>query len=165
MDRCKRNKKIRESAKQNHTTVRRLQMLYYRALAGRPLVEERVLPPKEETQEQKDFSWAVEEFYFSAKKMSLRSAYDLMLLSRYTDQDGRLVEGAPSWYSFRHYFYGKNYHRKSGIRLPGMGCRITRETNGLSLGAPVSGRTGLERTRWTQPRQIFTWYPVWTGKR
>ena len=42
MDRCKRNKKIRESAKQNHTTVRRLQMLYYRALAGRPLVEERV---------------------------------------------------------------------------------------------------------------------------
>ena len=68
MDRCKRNKKIRESAKQNHTTVRRLQMLYYRALAGRPLVEERVLPPKEETQEQKDFSWAVEEFYFSAKK-------------------------------------------------------------------------------------------------
>ena len=123
MDRCKRNEKIRESADRNHTTVRRLQMLYYRALAGRPLVEERVLPPKEETQEQKDFSWAVEEFYFSAKKMSLRSAYDLMLLSRYTDQDGRLVEGAPSWYSFRHYFYGKNYHRKS---------RNTIARNGLS---------------------------------
>ena len=70
MDRDKRNEKIRESAKENHTTVRRLQMLYYRALAGRPLVEERVLPPKEETQEQKDFSWAIDEFYFSAKKMS-----------------------------------------------------------------------------------------------
>ena len=123
MDRDKRNEKIRESADRNHTTLRRLQMLYYRALAGRPLVEERVLPPKEETQEQKDFSWAVEEFYFSAKKMSLRSAYDLMLLSRYTDQDGRLVEGAPSWYSFRHYFYGKNYHRKS---------RNTIARNGLS---------------------------------
>ncbi len=98
-------------------------MLYYRALAGRPLVEERVLPPKEETLEQKNFSWAIEEFYFSAKKMSLRNAYDLMLLSRYTDQDGRLVEGAPSWYSFRHYFYGKNYHRKS---------RNTIARNGLS---------------------------------
>ena len=67
MDRDKRNEKIRESADRNHTTVRRLQMLYYRVLAGRPLVEERVLPPKEETQEQKDFSWAVEEFYFSAE--------------------------------------------------------------------------------------------------
>lgn len=123
MDRDKRNEKIRESAKENHTTVRRLQMLYYRALAGRPLVEERVLPPKEETLEQKNFSWAIEEFYFSAKKMSLKSAYDLMLLSRYTDQDGRLMDCAPSWYSFRHYFYGKNYHRKS---------RNTIARNGLS---------------------------------
>ena len=123
MDRDKRNEKIRESAKENHTTVRRLQMLYYRALAGRPLVEERVLPPKEETLEQKNFSWAIEEFYFSAKKMSLKSAYDLMLLSRYTDQDGHLMDCAPSWYSFRHFFYGKNYHRKS---------RNTIARNGLS---------------------------------
>ena len=98
-------------------------MLYYRALAGRPLVEERVLPKKEETKEQKDFSWAIEEFYFSAKKMSLMSAYDLMLLSRYTDPDGHLRENAPSWYCFRHYFYGKNCHRKA---------RNTIARNGLS---------------------------------
>ena len=122
-NRERRNEKMKESAKKNHTTVRRLQMLYYRALAGRPLVEERVLPPKEETKEQKDFSWAIEEFYFSAKKMSLRSAYDLMLLSRYTDPDGHLREDAPSWYCFRHYFYGKNCHRKA---------RNTIARNGLS---------------------------------
>ena len=61
-------------------------------------------------------------------------------------------------------FMGRTTTENPGIRLPGMGCRITRETNGLSLGAPVSGRTGLEPTRWTQPRRIFTWYPVWTGK-
>ena len=53
-------------------------------------------------------------------------------------------------------FMGRTTTENPGIRLPGMGCRITRETNGLSLGAPVSGRTGLEPTRWTQPRRIFT---------
>ena len=50
-NRERRNEKMKESAKKNHTTVRRLQMLYYRALAGRPLVEERVLPKKEETKD------------------------------------------------------------------------------------------------------------------
>ena len=105
-DRKRRNEKIRESAKAHHTTERRLQKLYYRALAGRNLVEERAVEEKPQTKEQKDFAWAVDEFYYSAKKMSLRSAYDLMLLSRYTDADGRLVPDAPSWYCFRHGFCG-----------------------------------------------------------
>ncbi len=42
-NRKRRNEKIRECAQKNHTMVRRLQKLYYRELAGRSLVEERVL--------------------------------------------------------------------------------------------------------------------------
>ena len=122
-DRRKRNGKIRELAKSHHTTVKRIQKLYYRELAGRPLVEERQVKEKPQTEEQKDFSWAIEKFYFSAKKMSLRSAYDLMLLSRYTDPDGKLMDNAPSWHCFRHYFYGKDYHKKP---------RNTISRNGLS---------------------------------
>ena len=37
---------------------------------------------------EEDFLWAIETFYYSAKKLSLRSAYDMLLLSRYTDADG-----------------------------------------------------------------------------
>lgn len=122
-NRKRRNEKMRESARKNHTTVRRLQKLYYRALAGRNLVEERVAKEKPQTKEQKDFAWAIEKFYYSAKKMSLRNAYDLMLLSRYTDPDGHLRADAPSWYCFRHYFYGNNCHKK---------CRKTISRNGLS---------------------------------
>lgn len=122
-DRKRRNEKIRESAKAHHTTERRLQKLYYRALAGRNLVEERTTKEKPQTRKQRDFAWAVDEFYYSAKKMSLRSAYDLMLLSRYTDADGRLVPDAPSWYCFRHYFYGNDYHKRT---------RNTISRNGLS---------------------------------
>lgn len=113
MDKHTRNQKIKELAEREETTVKRIQKLYFRQLAGRSLVEERKPPEKQETQEQKDFRWAVDTFYYSAKKMSLRSAYDMMLLSRYTDADGRLIEDHPSWYSFRHYFYEGGYHVKS----------------------------------------------------
>ena len=108
-----RNQKVKEIADREQTTVKRIQKLYFRHLAGRSLVEERQIPKKTQTQEQKDFTWAVDTFYYSAKKMSLRSAYDLMLLSRYTDQDGHLMENHPSWHSFRHFFYEGGYHAKS----------------------------------------------------
>lgn len=108
-----RNQKIKEIAEREQATVKRIQRLYFRHLAGRSLVEERQITEKPQTQEQKDFTWAVDTFYYSAKKMSLRSAYDLMLLSRYTDQDGHLMENHPSWHSFRHFFYEGGYHAKS----------------------------------------------------
>ena len=112
-DRQRRNQKIKEIAEREQATVKRIQKLYFRYLAGRSLVEERQIPEKPQTQEQKDFTWAVDTFYYSAKKMSLRSAYDLMLLSRYTDQNGHLIENHPSWHSFRHFFYEGGYHAKS----------------------------------------------------
>lgn len=112
-DRQRRNQKIKEIADREQTTVKRIQKLYFRYLAGRSLVEERQIPEKPQTQEQKDFTWSIDTFYYSAKKMSLRSAYDLMLLSRYTDQDGHLIDEHPSWHSFRHFFYDGGYHAKS----------------------------------------------------
>ena len=112
-DRQRRNQKVKEIADREQTTVKRIQKLYFRYLAGRSLVEERQITEKPQTQEQKDFTWAVDTFYYSAKKMSLRSAYDLMLLSRYTDQDGHLIDSHPSWHSFRHFFYEGGYHSKS----------------------------------------------------
>lgn len=112
-DRQVRNRKIKEIAEREGTTAKRLQKLFYRYLAGRSLVEERVVSEKELPDEKKEFAWAIDRFYFSAKKMSLRSAYDLMLLSNYTDADGHLKAKHPTWYRFTHYFYGQNYHRKS----------------------------------------------------
>ena len=113
MDKQIRNRKIKELAEREGSTVKRIQKLYFRQLAGRSLVEERKLPEKPETQEQKNFRWAIDTFYYSAKKMSLRSAYDMMLLSKYADADGRLLETRPSWHCFRHYFYEGGYHAKS----------------------------------------------------
>lgn len=113
IDKRSRNRKIKELADREGTTVKRILKLYFRQLAGRSLVEERKLPEKPETQEQKNFRWAIDTFYYSAKKMSLRSAYDMMLLSKYTDADGHLMIEHPSWHCFRHYFYEGGYHAKS----------------------------------------------------
>lgn len=112
-DKQLRNVKIKEIAEREETTLKRIQKLFYRHLAGRSLVEERQVSVKEQSSEKKEFSWAIDTFYYSAKKMSLRNAYDMMLLSKYTDADGHLISWYPSWHSFRHYFYDQNYHRKS----------------------------------------------------
>lgn len=112
-DKEKRRAKVREIAEREHCTTKRIRSLYFKSLAGRSLIEERVKVQKEVTPEQKDFLWAIETFYYSAKKLSLRSAYDMLLLSRYTDADGHLKEEHPSWHCFRHFYYEKNYHRRS----------------------------------------------------
>lgn len=112
-DKRLRNAKIKEIAEREGTTIRRIQKLFFRYLAGKSLIKERQVSAKEPLDEKKDFAWAIDTFYYSAKKMSLRNAYDLMLLSKYTDADGHLMKDYPSWHSFRHFFYDQNYHKKS----------------------------------------------------
>lgn len=140
MDRQARNHKIKELAEREGTTVKRIQKLYFRQLAGRPLVEERKLPEKPETQEQKNFRWAIDTFYYSAKKMSLRSAYDMMLLSRYTDADGHLIMEHPSWHCFRHYFYGENCNNKSRSTIARNGLTDYQRNKRPLFGSAMSWR-------------------------
>lgn len=109
----KRNQKVKEIAEHNKTTIRRIEKLYFKYLAGQSLIAERNLKEKEATQEQKIFIWAIDTFYYSAKKMSLRDAYDLMLLSKYINEEGQLIEEYPTWNCFRHFFYDGKYHKKS----------------------------------------------------
>lgn len=101
-------------ATENHTTERRILRLYYFALAGRPLCGKRIQPMENRANDKFSvYKWAIDEFYFSAKKFSLRTSYDMMLLRRYTTEDGRLADDAPSWSSFRHYFYDNGFHRQA----------------------------------------------------
>ena len=36
----------------------------------------------------------------------------MMLVQKYTDSSGKLLENIPSWSSFRNYFYSRNYHKQ-----------------------------------------------------
>lgn len=80
-DRKVRRKEAENVAQNNQTTVHRIQLLYYKYLAGRPLVEEREAVERPKTDTERTYAWAIEEFYYSAKKFSLKTVYDLMILA------------------------------------------------------------------------------------
>ena len=107
-DRAFRSSLARETARQNGTTSRRILRLYYRYLATGKLMEERERKPFEN----EVYNWAIRTFYFSAKKLSLRAAYEMMLVQKFVGANGALLPDAPTWSSFQHYFYSRNYHKQ-----------------------------------------------------
>ena len=71
-----------------------------------------VLAPKQNsvsrelTTDEKNMRWALNKFFYTRNKYSLKTAYTLMLRERYCSPLGDLVENYPSFYQFR-YFYRK----------------------------------------------------------
>lgn len=58
------------------------------------------------TPDEKNMRWALNKFFYTTKKLSLRTAYTMMLKEKYCDTMGNLAENYPSFYQFR-YFYRK----------------------------------------------------------
>ena len=84
-------------AEEHHTTSRRVLRLYYTFLAhGTIQLKRKARKPKREEQKKKIFAAAIERYYLSAKRPSLRDAYDCLLLEQYTDEQGKLLSEYPS---------------------------------------------------------------------
>lgn len=90
------------------TTIKRVLRIYYRYLAKGELGSH----PGRESKRRPEFDWAIQRFYFSAKRLSLRAAYDMLLVQKYTDSNGQIKKDAPSWNSFSRYYYAQGYHKK-----------------------------------------------------
>ena len=107
-DRQLRASVAKDIANRQNTTVRRVLRLYYRYLATGQIsfVKNRGASVND------TYDWAIKTLYFSAKRFSLRATYDMMLVQKYTDSSGKLVENIPSWSSFRNYFYSRDYHKQ-----------------------------------------------------
>lgn len=58
------------------------------------------------TLDEKNFRWAINKYFYSPMKHTLKNSYLLMLKDRYTDVNGELVVGYPPFHRFR-YFYNK----------------------------------------------------------
>ena len=69
---------------------------------------------RELTTDEKNFRWALNKFYYTQRKHSLPTAYNLMLQHKYTDAAGQLVPGYPPFHRFK-YFYQR--HRKEQTAL------------------------------------------------
>lgn len=108
VDKSHRLNMVKEISASFSTTTKRILRIYYRYLAKGELGTHSVREPKK----QPVFDWAIQHFYFSAKKLSLRAAYEMLLVRRFTDKDGQLQKDAPSWNSFQRYYYNREYHKK-----------------------------------------------------
>ena len=97
-----------EVAQQHKTTTRRILRLYYRYLATGRLTQKRTQQASKSNQM---IERAIRRYYFGAKRLSLRSAYEMMLLEDYVGPDGEIDSDAPTWSQFRHYYYGHGFHR------------------------------------------------------
>ncbi len=97
----------KDIAERHFTTSRTVLKLYHRYLATGQLLSPKARAPSVNP----DYEWAIKTFYFSAKRLSLRGAFEMMLLQRYTDHQGQLAPTRPTFGSFRAYFYSRNYHK------------------------------------------------------
>lgn len=79
-DKTLRYKMAAEAAQQHQTTTRRILRLYYRYLATGRLTQKRTQQASKSNQM---IERAIRRYYFGAKRLSLRSAYEMMLLEDY----------------------------------------------------------------------------------
>ena len=107
-DKSLRYKMAADAAQQYQTTIRRIRRLYYRYLATGQLAQKRTQQTSKSNQM---IERAIRRYYFGAKRLSLRSAYEMMLLEDYVGPDGQLDSDAPTWPQFRHYYYDHDMHK------------------------------------------------------
>ena len=98
-----------EVAQQHKTTTRRVLRLYYRYLATGRLTAKRAA--RKQTQNSQAIERAIRQYYYGSKRLSLRSAYEMMLLEDYVGPEGEMDSDAPTWSQFRHYYYGHSLHK------------------------------------------------------
>ena len=103
---------VATSEKISKQTVRKYLCLY---LAFQNVA---ILAPKDKeqdislTQGEKNMRWALNKFYFSYQKHSLKTAYTMMLKEKYCDGNGALKEKYPTFNQFR-YFYRKRKNNQT----------------------------------------------------
>ena len=58
----------------------------------------------------KNIRWALNKFYYTKNRNSLRTVYMLMLKERYCDGHGNLLPEYPSFHQFRYFYYNRKCH-------------------------------------------------------
>lgn len=87
-------------------TIRKFLCLYLAYQRVEVLAPSLQQKQRELTADEKNFRWALNKFYYTQRKHSLVTAYNLMLKERYTDATGQLLSEYPQFHRFK-YFYQK----------------------------------------------------------
>ena len=95
-------------------TIRKYLCLYLTYQRREVLAPPLQYKQRELTADEKTFRWALNKFYYTQRKHSLPTAYNLMLKEKYTDETGQLLPEYPPFYRFK-YFYQKNRKAQTAL--------------------------------------------------
>ena len=114
-------KKIAEKNKISPQTIRKYLCLYLVYQNISVLIPEKRGEKKGISPDEKNFRWALNKFFYTKNKNSLKTAYTFMLREKYCDKNGVLSEKYPSFYQFRYYYRKHNkletyYISRNGIK-------------------------------------------------
>lgn len=113
---------VAEDCDVTRQTIRRYLYLFLAYQRLEALVQAKKTIGKALSLDEKNFRWAINKFYYSSAKHTLRGTYLLMLKEKYTDASGVLVDGYPAFHRFR-YFYNKTKKLQSYyISREGLTC-------------------------------------------
>ena len=102
IDAAFRSELLKKVSDESGATIKRIRNLYYTYLATGVLVKSK----HREAKRNPLFDTAIRRYYFSAKRHSLKTSYELMVLESFTDEKGELKErNVPSFSAFSQYFY------------------------------------------------------------
>ncbi|MCM1232865.1 MAG: transposase family protein [Ruminococcus flavefaciens] len=146
---CLRTEAIKRASEDNKIckqTVRNYLCLYLAFQSVSALApEQRSTYNKALTEDEKVFRWAINKYYFTAHKNSLKTCYTYMLKERYCNADGTLAADYPSYNQFRYYFskYKKMqtfYISRNGMKdyqrnyRPLLGDKMQEYSNHIGIG-------------------------------
>ena len=134
-----RRRRAQEIADAHGVTVRTVLRLYFRYLASGVILADK---PRERRRNP-DFERAIQKYYYSSRQFSLRAAYEMMILEHYMDDTGQIKEDAPSYHTFRHYFYDHQFHRTPQKTIAREGLSAYQRDHRLTFGSGPGWRDRL----------------------
>ena len=118
--RSKAIKKVSEEYSVSSQTVRKYLCEYLAAQDIRSLAPQARNTDKPLTKDEKNFRKALNRYYYTTKKRTLKNVYTLMLKDSYCDSEGKLPEEYPSFYQFRYFFRKHNTKQEELISREGL---------------------------------------------
>lgn len=118
--RSKAIKKVSEEYGISRQTIRKYLCEYLAAQDIRSLAPQERNTDKPLTKDEKNFRKALNKYYYTTKKRTLKNVYTLMLKDSYCDSEGKLPEEYPSFYQFRYFFRKHNTKQEELISREGL---------------------------------------------
>lgn len=98
---------IHYAAEQHQVTLQTIRRILCRFLAFQSIsvLAPQEPNPRELTEDEKNFRWALNKFFYTKRKNNLPTAYAYMLKERYCDDEGNLLPDIPPFHRFKYFYY------------------------------------------------------------